>query len=227
MATKTVTKTTKKVTKKPAKDQWKKDLRAAYDTMAKSQIKQSNKAFTQALANEDTQALSRGMGRSSYTLANRANIQKEKVQAQNDIRAAIDAQYAQAVQQREDTLWQQQFQQAQFEAQQAQQAWQNAYQQDLFKYQYQIPAQQAAAAAQASPSPSYTPSNPTPTPASTGDTGSNSTWTDFWNGINGGNGTTASSGITAAANVLGAALSATNANKNKKSANPFKLQQIK
>lgn len=165
MATKTVTKTTKKVTKKPAKDQWKKDLRAAYDTMAKSQIKQSNKAFTQALANEDTQALSRGMGRSSYTLANRANIQKEKVQAQNDIRAAIDAQYAQAVQQREDTLWQQQFQQAQFEAQQAQQAWQNAYQQDLFKYQYQIPAQQAAAAAQAAaqrPTPTPTPTSPPP-----------------------------------------------------------------
>ena len=159
MATKTVAKTTKKVTKKPAKDQWKKDLRAAYDTMAKSQIKQSNESYTQALANEDVQALSRGMGRSSYTLANRANLQNKKVEAQNEIRAAIDAQYAQAVQQREDVLWQQQFQQAQFEAQQAQQAWENEYRQDVFKYQYQLPAQQAAAQ---TPVATPTPTIPTP-----------------------------------------------------------------
>ena len=52
------------------------------------QREQSNEAYDKAISQADRQALSRGMQRSSYNNATLANLQDQKVKAQNDITSA-------------------------------------------------------------------------------------------------------------------------------------------
>ena len=143
---KNVANTAKKTTGKKSDDSWKKDLRKAYDAMAKRQIEASDKSYKQAKTSADLQAQSRGMGRSSYNNATLANLDSDKVKAQNNIREDIDAQYAQAVVQRENELWQQHFQEQQ--AAQQQENWQAQY--DLQKQQLEAQLAQANASASVS-----------------------------------------------------------------------------
>lgn len=119
-------------------DQWKEDLRNAYDTAAQRQIEASDRSYDQAKGNADRQATSRGMGRSSYNNATLAGLDSDKAKAQNAIRENSNAAYQQAVLNQQNTQAQLDFQQqqaaqeqsnwqAQYNAAQAQQAWQNAF----------------------------------------------------------------------------------------------------
>ena len=103
-------------------DSWKDDLRSAYDTSAQRQIEASDESFQQAIANADHNALSRGMQRSSYNNATLAKLEADKVRAQNNIRENTEAAFNQAVVNRENQIWQQNFQESQ--AAQQQQNWQ-------------------------------------------------------------------------------------------------------
>ena len=187
MATKkaTVTKTT---TKKVADDQWKKDLRKAYDVEQKNQIKASNKSFDQAKVNADTQATSRGMGRSSYLTQTMANLDKSKSEAQNTIRDNISAAYLQAVQQQQNVIDQLTFQQEQ--AAQAQANWEAQFNFEKEKWN----AQQAAAAAAASGGGGGGGSSYSGNTGSTGSSGS-SNWASLLFGNNGNGGSQNSGGI--------------------------------
>lgn len=68
-------------------------LRASLEYSANKQIEQSDKSYAAAKSAADRQALSRGMGRSSYTAQVLANMDAEKTRAANDIRAAMEAEY--------------------------------------------------------------------------------------------------------------------------------------
>ena len=118
-------------------DSWKEDLRAAYDTSARRQIEESDKAYNQAKANADRQALSRGMQRSSYNNATLANLDSDKVRAQNVIRENTDAAYNQAVLNQQNVKDQLDWQKEQ--AAQSQSNWQAQ-----FDYQQQQDAQSQA-----------------------------------------------------------------------------------
>ena len=75
-------------------------LRASLEYSANKQIEQSDRGYAAAKSAADRQALSRGMGRSSYTAQILANMDAEKTRAANDIRAAMeecDARYNKAL----------------------------------------------------------------------------------------------------------------------------------
>lgn len=118
-------------------DSWKDDLRSAYDTMAANQIKASDEAYAQAKSSADRQAQSRGMGRSSYNNATLANLDAKGVEAQNEIRANVDAAYQQAVLNQQNVYDQLDLQQSQLDFQQQQAAQQQANWQAQFGYQQQ------------------------------------------------------------------------------------------
>ena len=78
------------------------------------QKEESNEAYDQAISQSDRQALSRGMGRSSYNIATQANLLNKKVKAQNDIGAAQISEYQNRIgeienQEKEDERWERQF----------------------------------------------------------------------------------------------------------------------
>lgn len=95
----------------------------------------SDKEFDKAYSQADRNALSRGMGRSSYNTQTLANISKQKIDAQNDIYDAQIADYEnrigdieqqeaenerwerQFAASREDAAWNKEFQQKQFDTQ--------------------------------------------------------------------------------------------------------------
>ena len=90
------------------------------------QLEQSNSAYDKAISQADRQALSRGMQRSSYNNATLANLQNQKVKAQNDINSALIADYQNRLAQQEETEAARAFQTSEREASQEFQAAQNA-----------------------------------------------------------------------------------------------------
>ena len=90
------------------------------------QLEQSNSAYDKAISQADRQALSRGMQRSSYNNATLANLQNQKVKAQNDINSALIADYQNRLAQQEETEAARAFQTSEREASQEYQAAQNA-----------------------------------------------------------------------------------------------------
>lgn len=99
-----------------------------------NQIKQSNKAYDQAYSQADRQALSRGMQRSSYNSQNLANINQQKIEAQNNINSALIADYQNRIgdienQEKEDERWERQFAETQ-----RQNDWSRNFQQSQFDY---------------------------------------------------------------------------------------------
>lgn len=90
------------------------------------QREQSNEAYDKAIAQTDRQALSRGMQRSSYNNATLANLQNQKVKAQNDITSAQIADYQGRLAQQEEAEAARAFQTSEREASQEFQAAQNA-----------------------------------------------------------------------------------------------------
>ena len=86
------------------------------------QIRNSDKSYDQAYSQADRQALSRGMQRSSYNNQTLANLSNQKIEAQNDIRAAQIADYQNRINDIEAQERQEAFQREQFEYQKAQDA---------------------------------------------------------------------------------------------------------
>jgi len=89
-------------------------LKYGYD----KQQRDSDKAYDKLISQSNNQALSRGMGRSSYALQTAANLGKEKVNAQNDINAALIAAYQGKIgdieqQEKDDERWERQFAESQ------------------------------------------------------------------------------------------------------------------
>ena len=82
-------KTKKDVEQQSAKDRLWDSLDYSYG----KQREQSDEAYDKAIAQTDRQALSRGMQRSSYNNATLANLQNQKVKAQNDITSSQIADY--------------------------------------------------------------------------------------------------------------------------------------
>jgi len=76
-----------------AKDRLMESLKYTYDRQAQ----QSNEQYDRAKVAADMQALNRGMGRSSYNQQVLANYDKAKINASNDIYNAMNAAYAQGV----------------------------------------------------------------------------------------------------------------------------------
>ena len=62
-------------------------LYKAYMNEANKQIKQSDKAYDQTISQANANALSRGMGRSSYALQTSANLENQKLEAGNQIKS--------------------------------------------------------------------------------------------------------------------------------------------
>ena len=99
-----------------------------------NQIKKSNESYAQAYSQADRQALSRGMGRSSYNNQTLANINLKKAEAENDIRAAQIADYQSRIgqieqQEKEDERWERQYADSRADAE-----WNKAFQQNQFDY---------------------------------------------------------------------------------------------
>jgi hypothetical protein len=98
------------------------------------QRKQSDKQFAQAYSQADRQALSRGMGRSSYNNQVLANIRNQGIEANNNIYAAQIADYQNRIgqieqQEKEDERWERQFAAGREDA-----AWNKEFQQNQFDY---------------------------------------------------------------------------------------------
>lgn len=93
-----------------------------------NQIKKSNEDYANAISQADRQALSRGMGRSSYNNQTLANLRNKQAEAANDIRSAQIADYQNRVgqieqQEAENERWERQFAETQ-----KQNEWQRAFQ---------------------------------------------------------------------------------------------------
>ena len=102
-------------TKQEVEQQSKKDrLWDSLDYSYGEQRKASDKAYDQARSQADRQALSRGMQRSSYNNQTLANIDKQKIDAQQNIYNAQIADYQNRLtdlenQEKEDERWERQF----------------------------------------------------------------------------------------------------------------------
>ena len=83
-----------------ARDRLWDSLSNAYGT----KTKQSNEAFDKAYSEADRLALGRGMQRSSYNLQNLANINKQKIDAANEISSELIADYENRLGQLEQQL---------------------------------------------------------------------------------------------------------------------------
>lgn len=78
------------------------------------QRRASDQSFTNAISQQDRQALARGMQRSSYNAATQANMRNQQIQAQNDIWAQQIADYERQLYQIDrdeiaDQQWERQF----------------------------------------------------------------------------------------------------------------------
>lgn len=80
---------------------WRKDLEKAYQKGAKWAVKDSNKTFDKTISDTGRDALTRGLGRSSYTTQTLANLQTDKNEAGNRIRSEFELEYLKELQQRE------------------------------------------------------------------------------------------------------------------------------
>ena len=80
---------------------WRKDLEKAYQKGANWAVKDSNKTFDKTISDTGRDALSRGLGRSSYTTQTLANLQTDKNEAGNRIRSEFELEYLKELQQRE------------------------------------------------------------------------------------------------------------------------------
>ena len=102
-----------------------------YQSLAYSygkQQEQSDKAYDKAISQSMNAAQARGLGRSSYNIQTQANLQQDKVDARNDIGAALIADYQNRIgdienQEKEDERWERQFAETQ-----KQNEWQRQYQ---------------------------------------------------------------------------------------------------
>lgn len=79
-----------------------------------NQLKQSNKAYDQAYSQANRQALKTGMQRSSYTNQMLANLDQQRIEANNNILSAQIADYQNRIgeienQEKEDERWERQF----------------------------------------------------------------------------------------------------------------------
>ena len=80
---------------------WRKDLEKAYQKGAKWAVKDSNKTYDKTISDTGRDALTRGLGRSSYTTQTLANLQTDKNEAGNRIRSEFELEYLKELQQRE------------------------------------------------------------------------------------------------------------------------------
>lgn len=80
---------------------WKKELQDAYRSSAKWAVKDSNKTFDKTISDTGRDALTRGLGRSSYTTQTLANLQTDKNEAGNRIKSEFELEFLKAKQQRE------------------------------------------------------------------------------------------------------------------------------
>lgn len=80
---------------------WKKELKDAYDKSAAEKVNESNQSFRKEMAQANANALSKGMGRSSYAAQTVANLGTDMEEAGNRIRTDFDLEYLKALQQRE------------------------------------------------------------------------------------------------------------------------------
>ena len=80
---------------------WKTDLKKAYDESANEKVKESDAAYKKKSAQVLGDALSRGLGRSSYLTATQANLMDDMNEAGNQIRTDFRLEYLKMLQQRE------------------------------------------------------------------------------------------------------------------------------
>ena len=80
---------------------WRKDLEKAYQKGANWAVKDSNKTFDKTISDTGRDALTRGLGRSSYTTQTLANLQTDKNEAGNRIKSEFELEFLKAKQQRE------------------------------------------------------------------------------------------------------------------------------
>ena len=93
-----------------------------------NQIRESDKSYDQAYSQADRQALSRGMQRSSYNNQTLANLNNQKIEAQNNIRAAQIADYQNRISQLEQQEAENERWEREFAANQEQNAWSRGFQ---------------------------------------------------------------------------------------------------
>lgn len=93
-----------------------------------NQIRESDKSYDQAYSQADRQALSRGMQRSSYNAQTLANLNNQKIEAQNNIRAAQIADYQNRISQLEQQEAENERWEREFAANQEQNAWSRGFQ---------------------------------------------------------------------------------------------------
>ena len=65
---------------------WREELKNAYDKSADEKVKQSDAVYQKKMAQVLGDALSRGLGRSSYAAATQANLLNDMNEAGNQIR---------------------------------------------------------------------------------------------------------------------------------------------
>lgn len=80
---------------------WREELKNAYDKSADEKVKQSDAVYQKKMAQVLGDALSRGLGRSSYAAATQANLLNDMNEAGNQIRTDFRLEYLKALQQRE------------------------------------------------------------------------------------------------------------------------------
>ena len=80
---------------------WREELKNAYDKSADEKVKQSDAVYQKKMAQVLGDALSRGLGRSSYAAATQANLLNDMNEAGNQIRTHFRLEYLKALQQRE------------------------------------------------------------------------------------------------------------------------------
>ena len=100
-----------------------------------NQKEESDKQFRQAYIQADLQALSRGMQRSSYNLANLANIQQKGIEAGNKIGQALIADYQNRLTDLEKQEKEDEWREREFAANREDAAWNKEYQTNAFEYQ--------------------------------------------------------------------------------------------
>ena len=80
---------------------WKTDLKKAYRSSAKWAVRDSNKTYDKTISDTGRDALSRGLGRSSFTTQTLANLETDKNEAGNRIKSEFEKAFLDAANQRE------------------------------------------------------------------------------------------------------------------------------
>lgn len=137
-----------KKAKSNSNNNWKKELQDAYRQSAKWAVKDSNKTFDKTISDTSMDALSRGMGRSSYTTQTLANLRTDKGEAGNRINSDFEFEYQKALRQRENEEEQRKLERERLEQEAKQEAERlKLEQQKLDEQRRQFDAQMAASAA--------------------------------------------------------------------------------